>query len=82
MTELRIWKVLHYFRLFSVYWYLCDSCELDRKQLIHNELEDLREREATTAIQNQRLTDSIVELEKVCLNQFGSHLSKLMFIWL
>lgn len=38
-----------------------------RKQLIQNELEELREREATTAIQNQRLTDTIVELEKVCL---------------
>ena len=39
--------------------------DLGRKQLIQNELEELREREATTAIQNQRLTDSIVELEKV-----------------
>jgi hypothetical protein len=38
---------------------------LDRKQLIQRELEVLREREASTAIENQRLTDSIVEMEKV-----------------
>ncbi|CAG2101932.1 unnamed protein product, partial [Medioppia subpectinata] len=36
----------------------------NRKQLIQHELEVLREREATTAIQNQRLTDTIVEMEK------------------
>jgi hypothetical protein len=45
---------------------------LDRKQLIQRELEVLREREASTAIENQRLTDSIVEMEKVWSSKFVS----------
>ena len=36
-----------------------------RKQIIQNELEELREREAMAAIENQRLSDNMVELEKV-----------------